>query len=181
MITGDPSTFIPLVASYFGPHDNLLDVGSGNAIVGLEHWGIPHDQIWSLDIFQPANPWRNFKLGNALDAVSLFGEHSFDVVMACELIEHLDKEDGPKLLRRLEKVARRLVIGTTPNGFLEQDPAKTPHEPWAKNPYQKHLSGWTAPELVELGYCVIANAAVPKDRRDVFPVGASLIFWKQVY
>lgn len=181
MITGDPSTFIPLVASYFGPHDSLLDVGSGNAIVGLEHWKIPHVAIWALDIFQPDTPWRNFKLGDALDAVALFGEYSFDVVMACELIEHFEKGDGPKLLNELERVARRIVIGTTPNGYLVQDPALSPGEPWAKNPYQKHLSGWGPVDLMELGYCVVANAAPPADPRDIFPVGASLIFWKQVY
>jgi len=181
LITGDPGTFIPLVASYFGPHDNMLDVGSGGGIVGLDHWQVPHDQIWTLDIFPPATPWRNFKPGNALNTVEIFGEKSFDVVMACEILEHLEKEDGPRLLGVLEKVARRLVIGTTPNGFLEQDPEKAPNEPWAKNPYQKHLCGWSAPELIDLGYCVVANGAPPVDRRDIFPGASSLIFWKQVY
>jgi hypothetical protein len=181
LITGDPGTFIPLVASYFGPHDSLLDVGSGSAIVGLEHWKIPHEKIWSLDIFPPDKPWKNFKLGNALEAVALFGVQSFDVVLACELIEHLKKEDGHQLLYELEKVARRLVIGTTPNGYLVQDPELSPDEPWAKNPYQKHLCGWTAPELIKLGYSVVANAAIPTDPRDIFPKGASLIFWRQVY
>lgn len=181
MITGDPGTFVPLIASYFGPHDSLLDVGSGGGIVGLDGWQIPHDNIWTLDIFPPETPWRNFRLADAFRADLEFGIKSFDVVMACELLEHVKKEDGPKLLRVLEFVARRLVIGTTPNGFLEQDPEKAPHEPWAKNPYQKHLCGWSAPELIELGYCVVANAAPPADPRDIFPGGASLIFWKQVY
>lgn len=181
MITGDPSTFIPLVASYFGPHDSLLDVGSGNAIVGLEHWKIPHEKIWAVDIWPPNVEWKNFKLADAFACGEIFSPKSFDVVMACELIEHVEKENGPLLLAVLEQVARRLVIGTTPNGFLEQDPALSPNEPWANNPYQKHLCGWTASELIELGYCVVANAAPPADSRDIFPVGASLIFWKQVY
>jgi hypothetical protein len=169
-----PEAIVARIAEPYGPFDSLLDLGSGGGIVGLNNWNIPHDQIHTLDIFPPATPWRNFTQANALDAEKIFGPKSFDVVMAAEILEHLPKEDGPKLLLVCENVARKLVIITTPNGFLEQDPALVPNEPWAKNPYQKHLCGWWAHELEDLGYNVGLNGA-PGDLD-----GHQIIAWKSL-
>ena len=159
MFHDHPELIVARLAEPYGPFDSMLDLGSGGGVVGLNNWNIPHDRIHTLDIFPPETPWLNFTLGNALDAEKIFGPKSFDVVMAAELLEHLPKEDGPKLLAVCESVARKFVIITTPNGFLEQDPALAPNEPWAKNPYQKHLCGWLPHELEALGYEVGLNGA----------------------
>jgi hypothetical protein len=53
------------------------------------------------------------------------------------------------------------VIVSCPNGFSFQDPAAAPHEPWAKNPYQKHVCGWTPEEFLEAGYSVFMNGGNP--------------------
>jgi SAM-dependent methyltransferase len=86
-----------------------------------------------------------YRQGSALEAVAMFGERSFDCAMAIDLIEHLEKPDGERLLDVLERVARRRAIVFTPNGFV-------PQESYDGNPYQTHRSGWTPDEMRSRGY-----------------------------
>lgn len=74
-----------------------------------------------------------------------FPPKSFDAVIAVDVIEHLTKEDGNKLLQKMELLARKKIIITTPNGFLEQ------HE-HSGNPFQEHKSGWTIKEMRNHGF-----------------------------
>jgi len=85
---------------------------------------------------------------NVLDIDKQFKEKSFDAVIALDLIEHLNKEDGLKLLKLMEKIAERKVIIFTPNGFLKQGK-------YDNNEFQEHKSGWDSREMKKLGYNVI--------------------------
>jgi SAM-dependent methyltransferase len=81
-----------------------------------------------------------------------FQEKSFDVVIMLQLIEHLTKENGLKLIADAEKIARKQVILATPVGFLE---------------YDFHLSGWEPQELQKLGYTVTGHGLklpIPKGK-----------------
>lgn len=71
----------------------------------------------------------------------------YDLVFCSEVIEHLEKKDGLKLIERMNDFAKKKIIITTPNGFLEQPE-------FDDNSMQKHLSGWTAQELKNLGFRV---------------------------
>jgi SAM-dependent methyltransferase len=82
-----------------------------------------------------------------LDVGTRFAPHSFDAVLASDLIEHLEKPDGERLLDLMESLARRRVIVFTPNGFLPQGEVDG-------NPYQVHRSGWTVGEMRARGYRV---------------------------
>jgi len=75
-----------------------------------------------------------------------FKDKSFDAVLALDLIEHLTKEDGIKLIEKMERWARKKVIIFTPNGFLCQR--------GNSNPFQTHRSGWNCNELKGLGFRV---------------------------
>lgn len=77
-----------------------------------------------------------------------FAPSQFDACVALDLIEHLTKEDGLKLIRSMEIVAKKRVIFFTPSGFLPQKHA-------ANDDLQAHLSGWEAAEMKGLGYKVI--------------------------
>lgn len=77
-----------------------------------------------------------------------FPSKSFDCVIASEVIEHLTKADGLRMIKELERVAKNKIILTTPNGFLEAFPG--PED----NPEEKHISGWVAKELKALGFKV---------------------------
>ena len=87
------------------------------------------------------------------DITNYFEPHSFDIVLAADLIEHVSKEAGFQLLRDMETLARKRVIVFTPNGFL-------PQEAYDGNLFQKHVSGWTCDEMHNLGFRVIGASGV---------------------
>ena len=74
-----------------------------------------------------------------------FPDKSFDAVVMIEVIEHIPKRQGMKLIRKAEKWAKKKVILTTPNVYFsgfESD----------GNPYEKHVSLWNCEELAKLGF-----------------------------
>jgi hypothetical protein len=79
-------------------------------------------------------------------AITLNGG-KFDLVTAVEVIEHMPKKDGYKLLEICEQLTQKYILITTPNGFLEQGPEYG-------NEYQRHLSGWFPHDFEGLGYKV---------------------------
>jgi len=79
-----------------------------------------------------------------------FKPKSFDAVIALETLERLTKEEGIALLYRMEELARKRVIVTTPNRYLE-------HQSDDSNPAQEHKLGWETVELVKLGFRVRGN------------------------
>ncbi len=87
-----------------------------------------------------------------------FKPRSFDAVVAFEVIEHLPKEDAVRLLGDMENWASRVVIVTTPNGFVHQDA-------YDGNPSQVHRSSWSAEDFVPLGYLVVGIGG-PRALRD---------------
>jgi ubiquinone/menaquinone biosynthesis C-methylase UbiE len=76
-----------------------------------------------------------------------FKPKSFDCVMCLEVLEHMTKEEGLKLIEKMKKWARKKVIITTPNTFVWQDEIDN-------NPLQAHVSGWSAKELRNIGFKV---------------------------
>lgn len=134
--------------------ESLLDVGCGfnspvqrlaprpQKLVGVDGFAEVIEQSRAKGIH---DDYRNMSI---LEIGTAFAPGSFDVVLACDVIEHLTKEDGFKLLEQMEKIARKRTIIFTPNGFLPQG------EEFG-NPYQRHISGWTADEMTARGYQVV--------------------------
>lgn len=75
---------------------------------------------------------------------------SFDIVTCLDTLEHLPKEEGEKWLDHFEKVANKLIIIFTPNGFLPQGPEQDPKF----DELEKHHSGWEVEDFLKRGYCV---------------------------
>lgn len=77
-------------------------------------------------------------------AVSKFGENSVDTVFLIDVIEHLDKEEGARLLALTEKIARKQVVIFTPLGFIAQETLHGGKDAWGLNgaAWQEHKSGW---------------------------------------
>jgi len=74
-----------------------------------------------------------------------FEENSFDAVILIEVLEHLSKKQGRSILKKAAKWAKKKVVLSTPNGYFQMGDVD-------KNPWQKHLSGWTTEELSNLGF-----------------------------
>jgi len=116
---------------------------------------------------------NEYRLINVLEIDKVFPKKSFDAVIALDLIEHLNKEEGGLLIKKMEKLAKKKVIIFTPNGFVEQ---KVKSEP-----FQEHKSGWSYREMKELGYkCIGINGIkfIPRERGNIILKPKK--FWKIV-
>jgi len=131
---------------------SVLDVGCGknsplkifelNHLTGLEGYAPDaeaarrlgtHDEVVTGDLRQME---QHFKPGQ------------FDACVAWDVIEHLPKLDGLKMLRDMERASAKRTIIFTPNGFLPQFHTEDAD-------LQQHLSGWDAQEMRQQGYRVI--------------------------
>lgn len=137
-----------------GHCETLLDVGCGESSPVRQFTrevkysvGVDSHQP-SIDRSRAAFIHTDYRCRNILEIGKEFAPRSFDCVIALDVIEHLTKEDGLRLLDAMESIARRRVVIFTPNGFLPQ-PAE------ADNPHQLHVSGWTPDAMRARGYRVI--------------------------
>lgn len=76
-----------------------------------------------------------------------FENNSFDAVVCLQTIEHMDKKAGLELLTKMEKIAKKIVIISTPVGECLQDS-------YDNNLYQRHLSSWEPKDFQDKGYKV---------------------------
>jgi len=80
-------------------------------------------------------------------AIEIFPEKSVDTVFLMDVIEHLDKDKGKKLLEKTEKIARNQFVVFTPLGFISQE--HDDEDAWGMHggELQKHRSGWMPEEF----------------------------------
>ena len=145
------SSIIDALEEAVGEPQSLLDVGCGNNSPILRFGRRPAYSV-GIDLHRP---WLHesrakgihdeYVEANVLDLAARFERGQFEVVLACDVLEHLDPGDGANLLAMMETVASQRVVVLTPNGFVPQG------ETWG-NPLQVHRAGWTAEALERLGY-----------------------------
>ena len=133
---------------------SLLDVGCGERSP-ISFFTKRLAYTVGVDAFEPAiaksralGIHDDYRCMNVLDIEKEIPDRSFDCTVALDLIEHLTKEDGLRLLRAMERIARRKVVVFTPQGFLPQHAV-------GGNEFQRHLSGWEVDEMRGMGYRVI--------------------------
>ena len=143
-----------ITAALDNDYASLLDVGCGSdspiqAAFGRIPVTVGVDaHAESIRRSQIAGIHSAYECMDILDIADRFGPASFDVVAALDVVEHLEREDGSRLLDAIEAVARRLVVVFTPNGFLAQPALEG-------NPWQVHKSGWHVPDFEARGYDVL--------------------------
>lgn len=169
---------------------DILDVGSGfgswGYMIRTRSEGSP--RMTGLDMWIPyINRICFLKIYDDMicaDAKELpFRDDSFDLVLACEILEHLPRGDGPYFLNELERVARGTVIVTTPHGIWTQGPIND-------NRYERHRSTWLLDDFKKRRYSVrlIDFVRYPRTlklvdriRRWIFrlpPASKEIIAWK---
>lgn len=129
--------------------DTVLDLGCGYNSP-LRHLNIPFTV--GVEIFAPyLEESKKKAIHNQYIKADIrkieFQQESFDAVFASEVLEHLTKQEGYQLLRKVEGWARRKVIITTPNGYVWQNG-------YDDDPFQEHRAGWNSAELKKLGFKV---------------------------
>ena len=130
---------------------SVLDVGCGTSPV-LRQIGIP--RLVGIEGYQPAieqakqlNTHDEIVQGDVRELARYFRPGQFDACVGLDVIEHVVKEDGLKMMKAMETVAAKKVILFTPCGFLPQRHA-------ANDDLQEHLSGWEPGEMTGYGYRV---------------------------
>ena len=155
--------------------EGVLDVGCGKSM-NLRWVGVKHST--GIDGYAPdLEEARRLKthdeliLGDVQKLDNYFNPGQFDAVMALDVIEHLAKEDGLRLMQAMGKISRRKVIFFTPNGFLHQHRLE-------KDDLQEHLSGWEPAEMRKYGYDVIGLLGPKKLRGEYHGIkGRPRVFW----
>jgi hypothetical protein len=132
---------------------NGLDIGCGehSLLTPLRAYGFHSTglDIWP-DMIEEArlhNRHDDYILGDVRTAAF---DRKFDVVVLNHVIEHLPRDEGMGLLRRLETISTKMLVIGTPNGFLEQTA-------YDGNPFQRHLSGWFPGDFESRGYTVFGS------------------------
>jgi len=144
--------------------DTVLDVGCGKSM-NMRWLGVKNST--GIDGYEPdleearrCGTHDQLVLGNVCKLDEYFKPDQFDAVVALDVIEHLTKEDGLRMMQAMEKIARRKIIIFTPNGFL-------PQRHLEKSDLQEHISGWEIAEMQQHGYRVIGMLG-PKSLRGEF-------------
>jgi hypothetical protein len=131
----------------------ILDVGSGSTSPVAQ--AVRNDQVRvvHLDIQGFKSVHREGALGSRdrlrADARKLpIRPKAVEAVVALDFIEHLSREEGMTFLADAERIARKLVVVVTPNGFLPQTDA-------GDDPFDTHRSGWRVDDFRKLGFRVV--------------------------
>lgn len=121
----------------------LVDSSSSKKLSGAYTVGV---DIFRSNLLDAKSVYDDVILGDArwLPVKS----KSTELVILSEVLEHLDKPDGMRLLDSLESVTKEQIVLTTPNGYVYEKSAQR------DNPWQKHRSGYNEAELSRLGYTV---------------------------
>src|SRR3989344_4710382 len=84
----------------------------------------------------------------------IFVSKSFDLVIALDIIEHLEKAESLSLMKQCEEIARKAVVLETPKGYIPQNLDIWGH---GGHEFQTHRCGWEPKELEDLGYQVVVR------------------------
>lgn len=136
---------------------SLLDIGAANGVLARSRWERIGAQITALDIWPHPHPID--VEADALEYLQALPPNTFDVIQCTEMLEHVPKSYGIKLLAEIDRVAGLFAFITTPCGFAFQPEAVD------GNPHQVHVCGWDPEEFLAFGYGVLING--PEAIREV--------------
>lgn len=110
-------------------------------LTGIEVWKPSYELAKQKGVFD------KLILGNIIDYEF---KEKYDVVLLLFTLEHLTKEDGMKVLDKIEKISKKKIFISIPCGFLKQKAFQDTSGEF--NPYQEHKSGYWEKELLRRGY-----------------------------
>ena len=92
---------------------SLLDLGCCEGS-HTKHWDIPNKMF--VDIEKRADDLNPFLKADIRYADKLFTPKSYNIVTALDVIEHLSKDEGYKLLQAMELIADKRILIFSPQG-----------------------------------------------------------------
>jgi glycosyltransferase involved in cell wall biosynthesis len=162
----DRETLDRIVPNYIREADIVLDIGCGirpQEVIKpkLRICVEPYEEYVQVlrEKYQGA-PDVSIIQNTALEAVSTFSDKSVDSVFLVDLIEHMGKEDGKRLIHECERITRQQIILFTPLGFMPQPYEFGDKDAWGLHggQWQEHKSGWM-PEDFDSSWTIRASKA----------------------
>jgi hypothetical protein len=184
-VTYAPRTDAPrLVAGKIRDVDVVLDLGPGISpqpyLTRCLHICVDAHRPYLERVARERAGDPRYVLLNATwdQAIGMFPDKSVDSVFALDFIEHLDKQDGLRMLREAERVARQQIVVFTPHGFFPQsydDPGKPDRWGMDGGYWQTHRSGWAPDDFGDDWDIVVCHDCIELDQNNqpmARPVGA---------
>jgi len=146
----DVQSLLDVIDTAVTETDTVLDIGCG--IVPMSYFRPklhimvePWDEYSNVLNHRHANDKSVIilKMG-AIGALAAFHDNSVDSIFLLDVIEHLEKEDGMKIIAEIERVARHQAVIFTPFGFMPQHMDSDETDAWGLSggKWQEHKSGW---------------------------------------
>lgn len=85
-----------------------------------------------------------------------FRNHAFDCVLAFDVVEHFQKENGFQFIRQTEEISKNMLVIQTPNGYCPT--------PYATNIYDSHKSSWYTGDFENVGFVVLGRHGLKRLR-----------------
>lgn len=153
-----PTVYHPFLSALLPDLKNkqILDIGCGKGMVGFlirTQRDLMNSTLIGMDISKSFlsfskkhNIYDKLVVGDITKKLP-FKDNSVDLIICSEVIEHMKKEIGEKLLNEIDRIVAKngRVIITTPNVWLEMP---------SKNYFDQHHSLWTVNDFTKRGYTV---------------------------
>lgn len=95
--------------------DSLLEVGCGEGII-INSLKNKYEKICGIDISNEAlKHVKTPKIQGRIENIP-FPDNSFDIVLCCEVLEHLPSTIYEKALKEIQRVAKKYLLISVPNG-----------------------------------------------------------------
>jgi MoaA/NifB/PqqE/SkfB family radical SAM enzyme len=137
-------SFIAYLNSFLTPESMVLDIGCGTKEVSNS---LTCAKVTTIDSWRPFAP--DLLCDLTLTPALPFADNTFDLVLMIDVIEHLPKEHGFRILEEAKRVSKKNLVLLTP---LWWDPNLTeysnPKSPYYQNEHNKHVSLWKVEDLL---------------------------------
>ncbi|MDD5415772.1 MAG: glycosyltransferase [Candidatus Daviesbacteria bacterium] len=153
-----PFSWSWLLRKLIGDPKTVLDIGCGDGALMRTLSKEKNWKIVGIDIFKDSvikaktlGVYDSIIQGDVIEVLKkmITQRNRFNTVFCSQLIEHLSKKEGNRLLDLMDQLALERIVVTTPRGFVEQR-----EEFLGNNHHQHHKSGWMIEDFVSRGYKV---------------------------
>lgn len=115
-----------------------------------KEWNITIDGIEGFEGYLTpvhAYAYSKMRIGDALQILPTIADGQYDLVLAIDILEHFDVEEGKRFAKECLRVSKRAALMSTPKEFIAQVVEA--------NPLENHRSIWSQMQLAELGYTTV--------------------------
>ena len=129
-----------LLDKYIKPNTKVIDIGCGDKQYS-RYVETKECNVTTVDAWIDTNP--DFLVDLELSPLP-FKDNSFDSALMIDVIEHLTKEGGERLLKEVQRVVKTNIILTTPLWWSDNKHNVENPKLWCYgNDYDLHKSLWT--------------------------------------